>query len=158
MSKQKKCQRCEATKSAEDFYPARRSPNGLQSECKACQASRYSEWYAKNRERKAAQVAVRKAKIRANIVALKLTLACVDCGWSPSTAGEVTKLDFDHENPDTKHRGSTQTGAFSTTWSWERIEQELKLCVARCHTCHMARTTREGHRQRRYQDDPEMTR
>lgn len=156
MPDEKFCGRCGETKRVGEFHPSSRYRDGCQTECKTCQAARYRDWYAKNKQRKAAQVVARRDEIRAKIVALKLTLACVDCGWRPTSEDEVTKLDFDHEDPETKHRGSTQTGAFSGTWSWERIQQELKLCVARCRPCHMARTTREGHRQRRYQDDPEM--
>lgn len=150
MTDEKLCGRCGETRSVTEFHPMQRSSDGLQSECKPCQKARNADWYERNREAKLAATRERVAANRARLVELKLTLKCADCGWQPATANEVSQLDFDHTDPATKYRGSTRTGAFNASWTWARIEQELKLCVARCRTCHMARTTREGHRQRRY--------
>lgn len=158
MSDEKRCPRCSQTKATSEFHLSKRGTTGLQAECKACQADRYSAWYAKNRVAKLEATRRRIGANQARVLALKLTMPCVDCGWQPANEEEAKRLDFDHSDPETKYRGHRRTGAFSAGWSWARIERELALCVTRCRSCHMARTTREGHRQRRYQHDPEVNR
>lgn len=85
---------------------------------------------------------------RLRIARIKLELACVDCGWSPSTIAETTRLHFDHIDPATKHN-SRNGGAYLPSWSWARILRELALCETRCRSCHGRRSALQGQQRRR---------
>lgn len=144
----KRCSRCKQEKPVTEFQKDRSRKDGLQPRCRECQNavtlahSRRPEvrerMYARNREYYPEWYAER----RARMVSLKLTLSCVDCGWQPKTAEEVTRLEFDHIDPATKHT-LKKRDAFRLNWRWERIEAELAKCEPRCKECHMKRTVEQ---------------
>lgn len=128
MTISKRCIKCYRTLPIINFSGNSQRSDGLDSRCKHC--------------KNAAQQKIRSA-IRVRMIALKLTLACVDCGWKPTTEEDVSFLEFDHIDPATK---SGAIGAVNVrNWSWARIEQEIALCEPRCNRCHRLRTEREHH-------------
>lgn len=150
----KTCTLCDQAKPLDDFPVDARRNDGRASQCRACRAARYqadpdytARYRDANREALSAKQTARYREHQARITALKLTLACVDCGWQPTTAGEAALLEFDHIDPDTKHQSGTP--AYLRSWAWERIAAELALCEPRCNPCHVRRTTRLRHNLRR---------
>lgn len=69
-------------------------------------------------------------KIRQEVITL-LGGECVDCG-------SKAKLEFDHNDPQTK----TFTISALLTYSWKRIEPEITKCVLRCKECHLQKSKR----------------
>lgn len=144
-----RCSRCGECKSQADYYKqqlASRAPY-----CRACRIAALTESRRKERER----VRAHRARNRGRLNALKMSLSCVDCGWSPSSERECWRLHFDHVDPATKWRPDYLRGAelsdlkprraFRPEWPWERIEAEIALCQPRCNSCHAARTQRQRH-------------
>lgn len=117
--------------------------------CKACKRADTNRWRRANIERKKAADAARYAGIRRRVMDLKLTIACVDCGWRPFDDESTSRLEFDHIDPMTKAHFVNRGAAFSYSWSWERIKREMALCEPRCVDCHRKRTTQLGHRHMR---------
>lgn len=120
----KRCTMCGLNLPHDQFDTDRQKRDGLYSACKPC----------KRRTR---------TETRAKLVALKLTLACSDCGWEPADEIETAGLEFDHTDPSSK--GQTWGKAYNIGWPWPRIERELALCTPRCARCHAIRTYREQH-------------
>ena len=59
---EKRCSRCGAVKSINDFYPHKHHKDGLRSRCKACEKECVENWYrAHKKERRAAAARWRKA-------------------------------------------------------------------------------------------------
>lgn len=141
----KTCTKCQQTKSLDDFSLKASSRDGRSSQCKACRNKHMAATYPQNSTTIRAKRVARYATIRARLIALKLTLRCVDCSWQPTTAKETVRLEFDHRDPATKHRSGSS--AFDRSWSWARIQREIALCDPRCKTCHGKRSTALGHRQ-----------
>jgi hypothetical protein len=141
-----------------EFHRNRRAKDGRQSSCKVCQSVYDAAYHARHQAQQLVRMAVYRPKVRgrelirareryaamrAKVVALKLTLSCVDCGWRPDSEAAVKLLDFDHRDPSTKHdRPGGQ--AFKYSWSWSRIIQEIALCDPRCKPCHRRRTSRQN--------------
>jgi hypothetical protein len=87
-------------------------------------------WYLRNHEQCKARIRIHTAKTRARIMEIKRKGFCVDCGYNAHPAA----LDFDHIGDDKKF-----TVAKAGTYSWERVEAEIKKCVLRCANCHRLR-------------------
>lgn len=169
MEEAKLCPICQELKSLEAFSRDKTARDGRSRRCRACRAAYYKAtrahslattkaWKAAHPGQTAGHAAglsARRAENSALLTQLKLTLSCVDCGWTPATAEECPRLEFDHIDPSTKHRTHTSS-AFHGGWPWPRIQAEIALCEPRCRECHRDRTTRERHRLIRR--NPEMTR
>jgi hypothetical protein len=134
------CQKCLEELPESEFY---RTRTRVRRYCKPCRSVALKARRVARKERTKAYQHDRAAQIRAH----KMTLSCVDCGWSPTTEQETRRLHFDHIDPATKWSAATalptQTAAFSTSWSWTRILEEIALCEPRCASCHAYRTNRQ---------------
>jgi hypothetical protein len=94
-------------------------------------ASAYQRaWHLRNREHDNARIQNHTAKMKARITEIKRKGFCVDCGYNTHPAA----LDFDHVGDDKKFGISR-----AWTYSWERVEAEIKKCVLRCANCHRLR-------------------
>jgi hypothetical protein len=82
---------------------------------------------------------------KAQLLALKLTLRCADCGWQPTDAAEAAALHFDHIDPMAKDPAVVGAGAFKMAWKWPRILAEIAKCQPRCARCHAIHSYRERH-------------
>jgi hypothetical protein len=133
----KRCTRCKTSKPRDAFHTNNNAPDGLQTRCRECRQQQEDQ---------------RRTKTRARYIALKLTLACVDCDWKPTTAEETVLLEFDHIDPSLK---TGNVGFLAgTAHPWQRIQQEIDKCVPRCVRCHRLRTTREGHWVKEAESEP----
>jgi 5-methylcytosine-specific restriction endonuclease McrA len=64
---------------------------------------------------------------------------CIRCG-------STEKLEFDHVDPSSKdpslREGKTRQG-FPWSWSWQRVEVELRKCQLLCSDCHQIKTNQD---------------
>jgi len=129
----KLCSTCRRSLPTTDFNLRARSPDGLQSVCRECNAARarryYAENVAKHRRAVAAQVAKTRAAHLQRIGAYLLEHPCVDCG-----EGDIRVLDFDHR-ADTEKAGEVMKLA-KAAYSWGRVRDEIAKCDVRCRNCH----------------------
>ena len=58
---------------------------------------------------------------------------CTDCGSSEN-------LEFEHIDPFTKNFAISSASSFSE----KRVQEELKLCILRCTTCHKSKSRTDG--------------
>ena len=134
------CSRCDEEKPRHEYHRKQLEKRSGKPYCKACRRAALAAQRKNDRARERA----RRAEARARINALKLTLSCVDCDWSPASEGECWRLHFDHIDPSKKWtQGSDR--AFRPEWTWERITAEIALCEPRCNSCHAHRTRRQRH-------------
>ena len=80
--------------------------------------------------------AAKRAKTRAWLRELKLSLGCVDCGFNKHHVA----LDFDHV------KGNKLFSlALNQLASQSTLQKEVDKCVVRCANCHRIRTWKEKH-------------
>jgi len=109
----KTCSKCELEKDEADFSKHPKTRDGLQSQCRACQATC---------ERRTTQA-------RRNLVLDHLlTHPCVDCGEN-----DPIVLDFDHVRGK-KFKNVSQMVADHA--SLAAIREEIAKCEVRCSNCH----------------------
>jgi hypothetical protein len=83
------------------------------------------------RERELADTRARRAANRRKLTEYKLTMGCIDCGFTEHPAA----LEFDHV------RGKkTAILARAVSWSEDRMWAEVDKCEVRCANCHRIRT------------------
>jgi hypothetical protein len=136
----KVCTKCREELPVSEFYRTRKGVHRRY--CKPCRKVALAANRKARRQRLKAYQDARATQIRE----LKMTLKCVDCGWAPTTDQECRRLHFDHVDPATKWTvgtSRTKTSALDSSWSWERILEEIKLCIPRCASCHAYRTNRQ---------------
>jgi hypothetical protein len=93
--------------------------------------------YAGNRYKARPDVRVRKSEYRVRMVganrqkldALKVSTGCSVCGYNKNPHA----MHYHHVDPKTK----TSNIAQLMKSRWERIEEELALCVLYCSNCHL---------------------
>ncbi|WP_438856463.1 hypothetical protein [Agromyces sp. M3QZ16-3] len=129
----KSCSTCHRSLPLTDFNVRTRSPDGLQSVCRTCNAERARRYYSENLEKHRQAVAAQVAKTRAahlrRIGAYLLQHPCVDCGER-----DIRVLDFDHRIG-TEKAGEVMKLA-KAAYSWERVFDEIAKCDVRCRNCH----------------------
>jgi hypothetical protein len=87
-----------------------------------------SVWYKKNSAKHKAVVAANKAKHREEWQRFKSTLQCAKCG-----ASHPAIIDFHHLDPSEKDKTVNQ---LFKNYSYKKIREELKKCIALCANCH----------------------
>ncbi len=107
----KKCFRCGAEKSNDDFYDDSRG-NGLGSYCKSC-----TKAYAKARGKANKEKAI-------SLLGGK----CSRCGYSRC----FSALEFHHIMPENKERDVHDFRFYR----WEKFWKEAKKCILLCANCH----------------------
>ncbi len=129
----KTCSTCKRTLPVTDFIRRARSPDGLQSVCRACNAARARRYYTENLEKHRRAVAAQVAKTRAShlerIGKYLLRNPCVDCGEA-----DIRVLDFDHR--DGQGKAAEVMTLVRGAYSWERVAEEIAKCDVRCRNCH----------------------
>jgi len=131
----KTCSECKKKKHIKSFRKRKRSNDGLSSRCKDCQREYDKQWYKNNPNRKKY---IRKKNSnqrdvnRAFVLSYLKKHPCIDCGES-----DPVVLDFDHiENK--KLDVSVMT---ISSYSTERIKEEISKCEVRCANCHRRKTS-----------------
>lgn len=80
---------------------------------------------------------VRRSENRVKIVQYLKSHPCIDCGES-----DIRVLDFDHVDPSSKTQNVTRM-ACASTYSWDRVKEEIDKCEIRCANCHRKKTIGE---------------
>lgn len=94
--------------------------------------------YAANREQYYRRNQEKKSKIKAKILEIKESGACLDCG--DSYPGEPWMLEFDHARGIKKYNISQ----IHNRQSWKLLYEELEKCDLLCLFCHRRRTASRG--------------
>lgn len=87
------------------------------------------EYYAKNRERRLAQIKHRKNEMKKYVHNLKLQHSCKYCGENHPAA-----LDFHHRDPEQKELSINDV--IKAGWSFDRLVAEIEKCDIICANCH----------------------
>lgn len=94
---------------------------------KTATAEYHREWYAKNKDRRKAQIKAYQQRTLTKFKEYKHTLKCVRCGEA-----ETACLDFHHTDPNTKEFNVSQM----RRTSFENIMKEANKCIILCANCH----------------------
>ena len=124
------CSKCSEYKNLTNFYIRNNLPT---SACKSCERKRVVEWQHNNRSKRRMQRIRRKKTVTKLVLEFLLNNHCVDC-----EEDDPYVLDFDHINPDTKHKEVSTL--ISQEASWNRVKKEMDKCQIRCANCHRKKT------------------
>ena len=131
--KTKICNRCQQTKSVEEFY--RKGQKNYQSDCIVCTKQIHKQHYLDNKESYKYRANVRNKIVRQEnqyqVLEYLKEHHCVDCG----TCNPIV-LHFDHVE-DKKYNISDM---LRKPYSWETIKEEIEKCEVRCANCHAIKT------------------
>jgi hypothetical protein len=126
----KRCSGCGRFKPLEAFNRRSTAKDGLQWNCRQCNAA----WHAANRAHHNALIRARNLRLRADnqqkLMEYLREHPCVDCGEP-----DVRVLEFDHLRD--------KVGDISVlvrNWVWERVLEEIAKCDVLCANCHRRRT------------------
>ena len=157
---EKKCSRCGEIKSANEFYDKKRAKArkdgtvhswvSLYASCKRCVDTvnnevrpKYSDWYQQYRIENKEQISVKSKRHYVatkqswwELVATKMKLECVDCGFNSHTSA----FDFHHIDPEKKDfTVHTKFKGVPTVERWGEVSKEIEGCVLLCSNCHRIR-------------------
>lgn len=97
----------------------------------------HREWYAKNKEKRRAQLNEHRAltveQNRKNFLELIQASTCMDCG-----SEDWRVFQMDHRDPSTKKYNIAQM--ICNSYKWETIMREIEKCDIVCANCHIIRT------------------
>ena len=65
----------------------------------------------------------------------KMNIGCQQCDFEPLIPAQ---LHLDHRDPSTKSNSNSR--AVEVSWSWGKIQEELKKCDVLCANCHTYKT------------------
>ena len=140
----KKCTVCGIDKPFELFYLKDKLKNKYHSQCKDCYAVKrkffHEAHYAKYGDAYRERARVRKANTKIDrqdkMADYMLGRGCENCG-----VDDIRVLDFDHLDPSLKSFSIAR--AINASYSWERIQEEIKKCRILCANCHRIRTAEQ---------------
>lgn len=128
LNMEKRCPRCQETKSVSDFGKASKRPDGLQPWCKKCKRDYENTTYAKDAEFRSSRLTLKAARVALNrerIFGYLQEHPCVDCGNA-----DILVLEFDHLD------GKEYNVSGMLHHAWDRIAAEIAKCEVRCANCH----------------------
>jgi hypothetical protein len=125
----KVCTRCGKKKPLKEFATNRSKPDGLNWQCRGCQAAYHKDHYEKHKARYIQQAKDHKDVIRAYVATIRLACTAKGCHEDhPAT------LDFHHKDPSTKEANVAHM--ITRGWSINRVKEELRKCRVLCSNCH----------------------
>ena len=134
----KRCCKCEATKSLDEFHRSQSRADGVQTVCKSCRANMDRDRYASARASGAPwkRSSPKQSSTHAWIVSLKAGQACTDCGRVFPPAA----MQWDHIP------GTEKVADVSALRNQPRelILAEIAKCELVCVNCHTLRTARRA--------------
>ncbi|MEP7003447.1 MAG: hypothetical protein ABI888_02820 [Chloroflexota bacterium] len=130
---------CRGYKPIEAFAFADMTKGTRQYNCRTCHAAYRRAHYLANKpdyiRRAIAQVRVRRAQNRREILAYLRSHPCVDCDER-----DILVLEFDHRDPKLKWK---PIAVLAMTKRWQRVLTEIDKCDVRCVNCHRRRTAQQ---------------
>lgn len=144
-NRMKTCSICSVSKPESEFFFRNKKIRKLHSQCKDCfVANRRKTWrdhYHKYGSKYREHAIERNRKIKNNLRAHMLDYlrdkSCANCGMN-----DARVLEFDHIVPAKKSFSIAR--AMASTFSWERIMNEITKCQILCANCHKIKTAQEG--------------
>jgi hypothetical protein len=130
----KRCSRCKQLKPLDAFNRLSRAKDGLQWNCRDCNAA----WHAENKAHHNALIHARTARVRQENQDRLFTYLeehpCLDCGED-----DIVVLEFDHLRDKVR-----AVAEMVNTHGWAAIAAEIEKCEVVCANCHRRRTARRA--------------
>ena len=141
----KRCSRCKADKSEDDFQFRCKVKGIRRSHCKACMSKHHKAYYKSSPTRRIRIKEVKRERARQNRLYVQgylRTHPCVDCGEQ-----DVVVLDFDHVRG-VKHRRMRKSRGIRTLVhegvSLKVLKAEIAKCDVRCANDHRRVTAKRA--------------
>ena len=136
----KKCTKCKLDKSIKEFNKNKTRKDGLQNICRNCSREKSKKFYKENVETQRIiiykQKKDRKQESRKKVNEYLSLNPCIDCGNE-----NLIVLEFDHREPEKKHKGICEM--LASGYSWDKILKEIEKCDVRCANCHRIKTAKQ---------------
>jgi hypothetical protein len=141
----KKCTVCRIEKSEQDFFYRSKRLAKRHSQCKSCYVDKrrkvWKEYYHKHGSKYRQKAVERNRRLKVQTRNLMLEYLkdkrCSHCGINDRRV-----LEFDHIDASTK--SFSIASAITSTYSWNKILDEIEKCQILCANCHKIKTAREG--------------
>ena len=128
----KECSVCH--RSDVEFHKNKTKKDGLQVQCKCCQAQTSAKHYDANKEKQLERIYERRHQLRQTIFDYLKEHPCVDCGET-----DPIVLEFDHLDNKKMNVSKMVHDGFSL----ENIMVEISKCEVCCSNCHARRTSKQ---------------
>jgi|SaaInlStandDraft_2_1057019.scaffolds.fasta_scaffold224999_1 hypothetical protein len=125
----KKCNHCKQDKPLSEFNKNKNRKDGLQGNCKICQAAYTKRHYERNKQPYKDRTKANKIRLRAWLKEYKETICCEKCG-----EGRPPTLDFHHLDPTEKDHNISHM--ITKGGSEDKILEEIQKCIVVCANCH----------------------
>lgn len=135
---QKKCRRCQETKSTNQFQKYSRNSDGLQPYCRPCKQLIDREHYERNPRRNYER---NKAAAQRNRAWFYEYLKTKKCEWENCRIDDPDMLVLDHLNPAEKHLEVSQM--VQRSYSLQTIKVEVAKCRVLCANHHQKHTIQQ---------------
>ena len=134
----KQCGRCSVKGVLNEFAQRVRSTDGLQSYCRSCQHTTYTEYY--RNDHSAFRIALRERTRRQRDVNRRFIAQFLSTHpWSDCGLADSIVLEFDHVRG--AKVGNVGAMAYAPV-TLAKLQQEIEKCDVRCANCHRKRTAR----------------
>ena len=124
----KTCTGCKIEKENNEFYPSKRTNDGLASRCKSCANIDSAKSRKKNIKHYNRVQSIRMDKNADKFREWKATQKCKFCGEQ-----EAVCLDLHHLDPTQKDASLSNV---VRSWSWKKLMLEVDKCIVVCSNCH----------------------
>lgn len=122
------CSKCKQQLDDSNFSIINRKTNLLDRYCKICRSNARRDWYARNKKEHIATVLSNHARYEQEYKIWRKNFSCVLCDEKDSCC-----IDFHHLDPSVKEYTIAN---MKRCWTIERIQEEVKKCIAVCSNCH----------------------
>lgn len=129
------CSICKRTLTANQFHKDSNRKDGLQPRCKECANRLRMEYYYQHKDEEKKRMLKRKKDIKNKWLEFIKKQSCVDCGEN-----RFYVLELDHVNGE---KDMNISDMVASSYSWERIKNEIQKCQVRCANCHRTRHYKE---------------
>lgn len=129
----KTCTKCSVEKTIEQFSLQSKATGKRSTRCKECMATTIKEHYQKYKQQYAEKSAKRRASVMKEIVKLKESKPCMDCGRQYP----YYVMDFDHRDRAEKKDGIARLIRSEVLGI---VLSEIAKCDLVCSNCHRIRT------------------
>jgi hypothetical protein len=125
----KVCARCGKKKPLKEFAVNRSKPDGLNWQCRKCQAVYHKAHYEAHKARYIQNAREYKDQVRAFVDTKKLKCSVRSC-----SERHVAALEFHHKDP--KQKELAVSIMITNGWSMKKLKDEIKKCRVLCANCH----------------------
>ena len=125
----KLCITCSKKKALKEFAINRSKPDGLNWQCRKCQAMYHKVHYEAHKAKYIQHAKEYKDQVRAYVDTKKLKCSVRSCGEH-----HVAALEFHHKDP--KQKELSISVMITNGLSVKKVKEEMKKCIVLCANCH----------------------